>query len=826
MVIERPDNPRPWIADYVQRGGGSEGISKRTGTDRAQENRRITPPQSNTSGFCWATSRPPPLTAADTTPASGDSVEADTEDSEEISDLSALLLPSGALPVDVERFSVSYSKALLEGWVKQGSPCCAAASLAGAWNALCGRPRGTDGALSTESVLRAMRSVVKEQICGMVARFERLLGASAGPLLQALDAELAAEGKHLGGRGTKASVANGPHLLRLTRAITMRERERVGHPATFDLLWELYDEERKEAAEAEAAAATKAAAEAVAAAISAGSAAAAAAAGYENAGGRTQGATRSDSGGAGQMGVTAGGEGPAVSATVARYGVGIEAEGPQFSGTTSVGVSSAPPTAEARAMAAAGAEKKVPRRPSTGRRRGGGGEGGGVSNTPADIRPGSALRRPRSASDVRLAGVVGGGGHGSPEEGPRTARLCWGGDEEGRSEVGVRRTSAEWTLEIESDEAREEEEEEQEREEEEPSEEVLGGGTIPARRKCSGGRSGEKGKMAEGKQRRKSSRRSTRGSRGETGESPGTSQGRRTSAATPWRWKKDLCALLKRMGGLEKLCAARPSTAAIGNLGLISTVRHLDQTVPGTAEVTCRLFMGKGAGQPSSRLQVPLSHRDDEAAKAKQWAALREAFLSDGQVLLFHLTNHYALIFGLREWRSTPPNGCRTTAPGTDSSEAQTRATVSLTDAIESTPNGSSCSWSTSVAATAADSSPGDHDKNAVCGEDSEVLRLRATGAERVPTASEAGASRAGATQGVCGGKMGRGDRRSGCRRSKSSGSGATVGESGWKRQILTSRRGQRPTAWIDFEETRRILLGWEGYKIMAVELGKTGTPT
>ena len=37
---------------------------------------------------------------------------------------------------------------------------------------------------------------------------------------------------------------------------------------------------------------------------------------------------------------------------------------------------------------------------------------------------------------------------------------------------------------------------------------------------------------------------------------------------------------------------------------------------------------------------------------------------------------------------------------------------------------------------------------------------------------------------------------------------------------MLTARRGQRPTAWVGFEEARKIMLGWEGYKIMTVRRG------
>jgi hypothetical protein len=107
-------------------------------------------------------------------------------------------------------------------------------------------------------------------------------------------------------------------------------------------------------------------------------------------------------------------------------------------------------------------------------------------------------------------------------------------------------------------------------------------------------------------------------------------------------------------------------------------------------------------------------------------------------VLLYHLKNHYALIFAIREWEE-----------------------------IETQPK--SPTMCTVVAA---------QDSVQACG----------------------GGSTGGLDYGAKGAEL-----------------GAAVRQR--RRQVLTARRAQRPSAWIDFDEVRGTLLGWTGYKILALEL-------
>ena len=101
-------------------------------------------------------------------------------------------------------FGLQVSRAVFAGWATQPSPCCAAASVAGAVNAALGVAFG-DGAITAQHVAAILHGMLAEQAAKRAASVARLLGVrSVDPVIAALRSDIAAEGRSLGGRKEKA----------------------------------------------------------------------------------------------------------------------------------------------------------------------------------------------------------------------------------------------------------------------------------------------------------------------------------------------------------------------------------------------------------------------------------------------------------------------------------------------------------------------------------------------------------------------------------------------------------------------------------------------
>ena len=188
---------------------------------------------------------------------------------------------------------------------------------------------------------------------------------------------------------------------------------------------------------------------------------------------------------------------------------------------------------------------------------------------------------------------------------------------------------------------------------------------------------------------------------GKKGVKGGPRKKKGASSSSGFDWQQDLLAIIKNIAGLKKLSAERPSTAPIGNWGILQVISRMssDFSEPslGKDGVQARLFLGKKKFT-RSKMDICVTRKDSMEEISLQWGTLRSAFARPDCVLLFHLKNHYALIFAMREW--------------VDASNGQS------------------------------------------------------------------------------------------------------------VQQVLTARKGQRPTAWLDFSEVREQVLGWDGYKIIALTRG------
>ena len=116
-------------------------------------------------------------------------VEQDTADTEDIVDLMKTLLPNGDFPSSASQFGLHYNMKIFHGWVKQPSACCAASSLAGAWNCLADVSRHDAEALNHIDILNIYRSIMANSIEKKKKSFERCLGGSIDFILGRLEVE-------------------------------------------------------------------------------------------------------------------------------------------------------------------------------------------------------------------------------------------------------------------------------------------------------------------------------------------------------------------------------------------------------------------------------------------------------------------------------------------------------------------------------------------------------------------------------------------------------------------------------------------------------------
>jgi len=176
----------------------------------------------------------------------------------------------------------------------------------------------------------------------------------------------------------------------------------------------------------------------------------------------------------------------------------------------------------------------------------------------------------------------------------------------------------------------------------------------------------------------------------------------------------ELNRLLLKRRAVRRLQGERPRTTDIGSWGVIQAAKDLVMSRDCAEKLRVTVLLGSQLHGPRAP-QIRISDRDSLAAIDHQWETLKAAFHSPHSALLFHLKNHYALVFAWREWLQRE-------------------------------------------------------------GEDSQVPGSAAP------------------QLGTC-----------------------------MRRQILTARRGQKPSTWLDFQEVREIILGSTGYHLLLIEKSQPG---
>jgi hypothetical protein len=108
-------------------------------------------------------------------------IEKDTFDDEDLSfsNILQFLYPPQDTLQSLNQFSLSYNRKIFEGWVKQPSPCCAAAVVASSWNSLASIHRNNINAKQHNHVLDIFKIIFQQTIDKKKNSFQRKLGCSS-----------------------------------------------------------------------------------------------------------------------------------------------------------------------------------------------------------------------------------------------------------------------------------------------------------------------------------------------------------------------------------------------------------------------------------------------------------------------------------------------------------------------------------------------------------------------------------------------------------------------------------------------------------------------
>ena len=64
-----------------------------------------------------------------------------------------------------------------------------------------------------------------------------------------------------------------------------------------------------------------------------------------------------------------------------------------------------------------------------------------------------------------------------------------------------------------------------------------------------------------------------------------------SKSSQKWSWRKEFMEIVRLKSGLVKLCADRPSTAVIGNCGILEAVSYLSEQFELGTQIVAKTFM-------------------------------------------------------------------------------------------------------------------------------------------------------------------------------------------------------------------------------------------